>query len=309
MKFFKKLFSLAVTIIIIIAIINYKKISNYIVNNYIYNKYATIEITKGEYSKEIDYGFVQITDDFIAKNYKHILNIVYTILDSGNDTFSFYCDENYKNCLNDVDNLISENGSSILSDINNYVHPYYTYKNIVITTNSLGKVTVTLEKQYIKEEIEYINSELDKITAVTEKDKNNEQDKILAFHDYIINHTKYDIERADNMNSPIFKDSQTHTAYGLLHEKKSLCGGYSDILSIYLHRLNIPNYRISDNNHVWNLVKMDTWKHLDATWDDPVTNTGEDILLHDYFLISTKELKNNDNIEHQFNENVYLEAK
>lgn len=308
MKIVKKLIKALFFIFLIVILVNYKEVSNYIVSNFIYNKNTTIEISKGEYSKETSYGFVQITDDLVAKDYQHLLNIIYTILDSGNDTFSFYCSDDYKDCLTDIDNLISGNQDSILSDINNFVHPYYTYKNIAISTNNYGKVTIELEKQYSKEEISYINEQLSIIEEKIIKDDYNNKDKILAMHDYIVNNTKYDMDRAENMNSPKFTNSKTHTAYGLLTEKKTLCGGYSDLMSIYIHRLGINNFRITGSNHIWNLVNIDGWKHLDATWDDPVTNTGEDILIHDYFLITTKELKKADEVEHQFNKDIYIEA-
>ena len=309
MKVIKKIFRLFVFIGFIVILINYKEISNYIVSNFIYNKNAVIEIDKGKYSKEIDYEFVQITDDFSAKNYEHLLNIIYTILDSGNNEFYFYCDDTYKECLDVIDDLIVVNEESVLSDLNNYVHPYYTYSNISIMTNNYGKVTVIINKQYSDEEIKFIEEQLNIIEDKVTQNLTEDKDKILAVHDYIINNTKYDKKRADNMSSPEFANSRTHTAYGLLSEKKSLCGGYSDLMSIYMHRLNIKNIRISGNNHVWNLVELDGWKHLDATWDDPLTNTGEDMLLHDYFLITTEELRKADEVEHQFNEKIYIEAK
>ena len=239
MKIIKKIFNLLTLVLIIFSLFNYKEISNFIVSNFIYNKNAIVEISKGEYSKEIDYQFVQITDDFVAKNYQHLLNILYTILDSGNDSFSFYCDDKYKDCLNVIDDLIQNENNTILADINNYVHPYYTYKSIVITTNNYGKVTVTLEKQYSKEDIIYVNEQLNIIDNTVAKELESNQEKIKAIHDYIITNTTYDIERAKNMDSPTFKDSKTHTAYGLLTEKKSLCGGYSDLMSIYIHNLGI----------------------------------------------------------------------
>lgn len=308
MKIIKKGFKLLFYILIVLAIFNYKAISNFIVSNIIYNKYATVNITKGEYSKEVDYSFVQITDDFVAKDYQHVLNIIYTILDSGNDSFSFYCSDKYEECLDVIDELIQDDTNSILSDINNYVHPYYAYQNIMITTNNFGKVTINLNKQYTKDEIDHINKQLQIISDEVTDDDDTAYDKILAVHDYIINNTKYDIERAKNMDSPDYINSKTHTAYGLLNENKALCGGYSDIMSIYIHSLNINNIRISGSKHVWNLVNIDGWKHLDTTWDDPVTNTGVDMLLHDYFLITTEELRFADEVEHKFNKDVYIEA-
>ena len=305
MRLFKKFLNLSLFVVIMAVAFNYKDISYYVVGNYIYNKNVTIEINKGEYSRNKDYDFIQITDDFVANDYQDLLNIFYTILDSGNNSYSFYCDSDYKNCMDDIQKL---NSGDDLSHINNFVHPYYAYKNISIATNNFGKITVTLEKQYTNEQIDYINKELERISAITSKDQKTNKDKILAFHDYVVVNSKYDSERANNMDSAKYKDSQSHTAYGLLKDKLALCGGYSDIMAIYIDTLGIDNIRISGNNHIWNLVNIDGWKHLDATWDDPLTNTGEEILLHDYFLITTEQLKEYDAIIHEYDKEVYKEA-
>lgn len=297
-----------------IAIIVYnEQISTYIVNNYIYNKNATIEITKNEYALNKNYEFVQITDEFIAKDYQHLLNIIYTILDSGQEEFYFYCSDNYKDCLNDIDTLIpsnkNENYYDVLSDINNLIHPYNSYKKLTVVMNNYGKIIVRVSKQYDRNQINYINGEIDKIKSTYIKDTMTNKEKIKTFHDYIINNTKYDKERANNMNSEEYKNSESHTANGLLKNHLALCGGYSDIMSIYISQLNIPNTRISADKHVWNLVYLDEkWLHLDATWDDPVTNTGSQILIHDYFLIDTNTLFKFDNHEHNYNKNFYKEA-
>lgn len=81
-------------------------------------------------------------------------------------------------------------------------------------------------------------------------------------------------------------------------------------MSIYLYLLNIPNYRIATNDHIWNLVYINnTWLHLDLTWDDPVTSDGTNELLYDYFLINNDKLFKLDTKQHNFNKNIYLEAK
>lgn len=310
MKIFKILKNIIFFGIIALIIIYHKDISNYIISNFIYNKNTTIAITKNEYSKNIDYSFVQITDDFLAKDYQHLLNIFYTIFDSGETNFYFYCDDKYIECLGDINSLIPDNSNqSIMSDINNFIHPYNSYQSITITTNNFGKVTVQLTKQYDKDNINYVNNEIDLIKEKIITADMNDEAIILAFHDYIINTTQYDINRAENMNDPIYINSLTHTAYGLLEEHLALCGGYSDLMSIFLFQMKIKNIRISADNHVWNLVYLDEWLHLDVTWDDPVTNTGEPFLIHDYFLIKTTVLQKVDEIEHNFNSNIFVEAK
>ena len=80
-------------------------------------------------------------------------------------------------------------------------------------------------------------------------------------------------------------------------------------MAIYLDKINIPNLRISTNEHVWNLVYLnDKWLNLDVTWDDPVTSNGTDMLMYDYYLIDTNTLLNKDTTQHNFNKDIYLEA-
>ena len=301
------------TILVILVAVYNEKITTYIVNNYIYNKNATIEIDKNEYSLNRDYKYVQITSDFVARDYQHLLNIIYTILDSGQEEFYFYCSDKYKTCTEDIDKLIPSDNNDIeydvLSDINNLVHPFNSYKKLTVVMNNYGKVIIKVNKQYSIEDIKYINQEIDKINKAIITEDMTPKLKIQTFHDYIIKTTVYDKARANNMNSDKYKDSESHTAKGLLKNHISLCGGYSDIMSIYIHRLSIPNIRISADKHVWNLIRLeDKWLHLDATWDDPVTSTGSQILLRDYFLIDSERLAKLDTVEHNYNKEFYKEA-
>ena len=80
-------------------------------------------------------------------------------------------------------------------------------------------------------------------------------------------------------------------------------------MAIFLNKIGIPNYKISGEDHVWNLVYLDgKWLHLDLTWDDPVTSNGENILLDKFFLITTDELKALNTGYHDFNEEYFVEA-
>ena len=76
--------------------------------------------------------------------------------------------------------------------------------------------------------------------------------------------------------------------------------------------LGIDNYKIASGTHVWNAVKLDgQWYHLDLTWDDPVSNTGEDILDYKFFLVKNKDLEDLDknSNDHKFDKSIYLEFK
>ena len=80
-------------------------------------------------------------------------------------------------------------------------------------------------------------------------------------------------------------------------------------MAIFLNKIEVPNYKISGEDHVWNLVYLDgKWLHLYLTWDDPVISNGENILLDKFFLITTDELKALNTGYHDFNEEYFVEA-
>ncbi len=287
-------------------------IANWIQANIIYKVPNEIIINNNEYSTKASYNYIQITDNFIVKDYQQLLNVFYTILDSGNTKFTFYCDKEYPECINDINKIIpdiSEDSFNILSEINNFVHPFNSYSSVTVTTTNFGKITVTFTKQYTDEMINFVNNRIDQISNEILTDDMSTYDKILAFHDYIVNNTKYDQVRAVDITGDAFKNSLSHTAYGLLNDHIALCGGYSDTMSIFLYRLGIPNYKVAGLNHVWNLLFYDNkWINLDMTWDDPITSDNSDILLHEYFMISSSDLLALDAEEHKADYQIYAEA-
>ena len=81
-------------------------------------------------------------------------------------------------------------------------------------------------------------------------------------------------------------------------------------MAVFLNRLGLPNFKVSSESHVWNVVYLNNqWLHLDLTWDDPITTNGRDILDHSYFLIDNNKLEriSKDNKDHIFDKSVYLE--
>lgn len=295
---------LFLVLIIVLAIIYRDDITNYVTNN-IVKQEKEEKIKYNDYSKKKDYAYVAITNDLKIKNKDEIRNIFYTILDSGEDEFNIFCDSDYKTCTKDVETFFDDKNN--LSDINNFVHPYNSFKNIKISVTNYGKITLNITHIYNDDEIGIINEQIDKFINESINDNMSNEEKIKAFHDYIINNTKFDTEIE---NSQDRLNSTSYNAYGLLINHKAICGGYSDTMAIYLDKLNIPNYRISTNEHVWNLVNLDNkWLHLDVTWDDPVVSDGTDMLMYDYYLIDTNTLLSKDTTQHNFNKEIYIEAQ
>ena len=79
-------------------------------------------------------------------------------------------------------------------------------------------------------------------------------------------------------------------------------------MALFLNRLNIPNYKVASNTHVWNALFLENaWIHLDLTWDDPVTENGKDTLLHKFYLIDTASLEKYNITDHEFDKTIYEE--
>jgi hypothetical protein len=302
----KRLFKYFIVLIICLGIIYFKKpIATYLYTNFIFKKEILIpEVTS--YRKEYNFAYIQNTENFYPKNKEEILNVIYTILNSGWTEFSFYCADGY-DCNSDVNDIAAD--SSLLSNINNFVHPYNTYETISISINNFNKVTIKVTHQYSDEDILLIDKKVNEIYDEIITDDMSDYDKIKKVHDYIINNTVYDQKKERDEVTKAYK-YKSNTALGPLLYGYALCGGYTDAMAIFLEKMNIKNYRISSENHIWNLVYINgEWKHLDLTWDDPITSTGENILTYKFFLINTTTLKNLDKEQHEYDETIYIETK
>lgn len=259
---------------------------------------------KNEYYRNYDFNFVQNTTNLSPTTTQDILNIFYTAINSGVEDFTFYCPEEYTQCINEVKKLA--NNQELLSHINNFVHPYNGFNHIETQYDSLGKVSIHVDKSYSKEEIGEISKKVDEVSKQLIVETDSQINNIRRIHDYIINQSIYDSDRSD-YNMTTYKSD---IAYGPLIQGYGICGGYTDAMQLFLEKLNIKNYKISSKQHVWNAVYINNqWLHLDLTWDDPVTSTGENILDHKFFLIDTNTLLTLEQTEHQFNTNIYQELK
>ena len=276
-----------------------------IIHNYINPKSSAVTLgEKNSYYRDYDFTFVKNTDDFSPKGYQDILNIYYTAINAGKNEFTFYCPNEYDECLNDIQRLA--NDQTLLSDINNYVHPFNGFSHIETEYDSLGRVSIRIMKTYKENEIQEIEKKVDELYSQLVNPASSIENNIMSIHDYIINNSKYDSDRSDN-NIINYK---SNIAYGPLFEGYAICGGYTDLMELFLEKMNVKSFKISSDDHVWNAVFINNnWYHLDLTWDDPVSKDGKDYLEHNYFLIDTKQLLSIEKTQHQFNTLSYPELK
>lgn len=301
--------------LIALVLFNIDSISNFLTDFLINN--TNLNIKPGnEYTKEYDFLYVQNSTDYVPYSYSDLVNILYSVINQGWDEFTFYCPSEYENCVEDISKLSKDDLT--LTHVNNYVHPYNSFDTIKTSFTDSGEIHVTIDYLYTIEQIKEINNYVDEVIKNQYKKDNDDYENLKNIHDYIINHTKYDIKRNDTGES----DYESFNAYGPAIQGYATCNGYADLMAIILSKLNYENFKVAttkneisyeSNGHIWNAVKVNNeWLHLDLTWDDPVSKDGKDYLYHKYFLVTTEEMKITDegNVsveEHNFNKLYYQE--
>ena len=253
-------------------------------------------VIKEPNSYKVDYTFENFNYkvSYVPYNKEELIDIYFNVLNNGYNEFTFYCPKEYKSCTKDVESI--GNDSKLMSNINNYVHPYNSFKTIKTKVSSNNEITLEIQKKYSEEKINKINELVNNV--ISELDLNNIDDltKIERIHNYILNHTVYD-KNTNNFD--------INSAYGSLIEGHAVCSGYADAFSIFMNIYKIPNIRVSSENHLWNLVYINgKWLHIDLTWDDSENNKYD----NNYFLITKEKLFSLDTKEHYFDESFFIEA-
>lgn len=294
--------------IIIVTVCAFNK--DYIIHKYyeytLNNKYLTQKTN--EYYLEDNFNYVDNYMGIGISNKIELINFIYYALNSGISSTERYIDRSYSNYQNDIDMLTINNGEGFketISLLNNFVHPYNSSNNIKLTYGGDYTIGISINKAYSNDDIVAINEIVDKV--IKEKLNNNmpTREKIKIIHDYIIDNAEYDKLKYENKNDTTYK---SNTAYGVLVQGYGTCNGYADAMAIFLDKLNIINYKISNSEHIWNLVYLDgKWYHLDLTWDDPISDVN--INRDTYFLITTSELEELNDGTHKFDKSIYTEAK
>lgn len=293
-------------VIIMIVCAHYK--DEIVYKYYEKNTYKQYSITEtNEYFLEDNFNYVENYTETNLKSKEDMINFIYYTLNSGNNHLERFIDKDYKTFNNDIQilsNNDNKNFKELISTLNNFVHPYNSSSDIKISYGSSYTMGITINKVYTEEKIEEINKVVDKV--IEEKIQNNTpvSEKIKIIHDYIIDNTEYDKLKYDNRNDTTY---ESNNAYGVLIQGYGTCNGYADAMAIFLNKLNIINYKISNDEHIWNLVYKDgKWYHLDLTWDDPISD--KNVNRDTYFLITTKELEQLNDNTHNFNKVIYSEA-
>ncbi len=162
------------------------------------------------------------------------------------------------------------------------------------TLNNVGSIA-SFEPEYDMSSDEYAQytQKINEVITAIEKDMpdGDDYEKELFCHDYITENCTYSDTDA------------THeaTAVGVLINGKAKCSGYAKAFKLLLDNAGIENVLVSGTatdyssetqDHIWNAVKINgSWCYTDSTWDDPVSETNEQLSQHVFFNMTEEMLR------------------
>lgn len=257
---------------------------------------------ENKYFIEDNFKYIDNYEKAEIHSKEEIINSIYYLINSGASYSKRYCAKEYIDCYKDMD--VISNDANILSVLNNYVHPFNSFDSILFNFDD-DMIEIEIKHTYTKEEIKVLNEYVDNFIENNITNNMSAREQIKVIHDHIINNTEYDNLKSEDINNSTYK---SNTAYGVLKQGFGICSGYSDAMKLFLDKLNIINYKVSNDQHIWNLVYLDgEWLHLDLTWDDPANI--ENMTRDNYFLINSTVLKQLGDDVHYFNAYEFIEAK
>lgn len=249
---------------------------------------------------EWDLG-AKLNPDIAADNVIELSEIVNSQIDDGEDKGTFYISGISEEELNQINDYVCS--------VNGMVDKY------VITTRTGSKQKITFyyeisDNYYVKEK--YLNNAeipedrplayklYEKTVEVLDeiiKPGMTDYEKELAIHDYIVANCRYG--QKDESKEYAFR------AYGCIVQGVAVCNGYAEAMSLLLTCAGVENSIMTgsanEELHAWNMVCIDgEWYQVDATWDDPIPDTGE-FVSHTFFNVTDEVMDDT----HTWNEEIF----
>lgn len=184
-----------------------------------------------------------------------------------------------KNTSKDGDYLaliIDQYGQKWSSTSTVYTNPNGT-KRVVESGDDPASLTINIQYETTLAQEGAVDNKIAGIIKDLKLNGASDYAKVKKIHDYLINLAIYD------------NSQRRYSAYNLLCEKTAVCEGYALAAYRLFTDVGLDCRIISGTGdgepHAWNIVKVNgKWYNIDLTWDDPVTNTGVQLLKYDYFL-------------------------
>lgn len=236
----------------------------------------------------------------VANNYNEYYNEVKVAMENFNDSIIIKISNYNANTYNlNVVNKILDDYYDIDYGISGASGTVYTMGNITVMEI---KFQYSLSRDQMLSMRDASKAKANAIVASIITTGMSDLDKELAIHNYIVNNTAYDYTNYVNGTLP----EQSFTDYGVLIAGKAVCEGYAKAMFRLMNLAGVECKVVKGTGdgqaHAWNIVKIDgSYCQLDATWDDPVTTTGQNILSYNYFDLSDAQMAK----DHQWDTSKY----
>lgn len=170
----------------------------------------------------------------------------------------------------------------------------YHYTNYIVN-NQIVKISLSVDRTMTEESRDICQAQIEKcVDSILSglPGSSDDYDKVKYIYDYVIQHTEYDPESADNQN-----------ILSVFLNGKTVCQGYSKAMQMLLNKAGINATTVlgmvNNERHSWNLVEVNgLYYYLDATWGDSSyyvysdgSDTGISEINYDYFLVTYDMLK------------------
>lgn len=236
-----------------------------------------------------EYFFSQLGDEDTKFSEEVFVEQVRTAMLNGEETLKL----SYKGNIKDGEAFMTEaieraleiDGKDTSSD---YDYLRYNYSGMNVTIKGvLNSFVIEYKFTYYetKEQTEVVDKAITDILADLHIEEKQQDKKVKAIHDFIINNASFD------------ETIQKNSVYDNLINGSSVCQGYAALFYKMCTEAGIPCRIITGTGkgvpHAWNIVKLGAyWYNVDLTWDDPISSDGKQRLLYNYFLKSNREFGN-----------------
>lgn len=184
-------------------------------------------------------------------------------------------------------NTLSERLSELLNTAL-YSDPFIRYNVSQYSYHWKGSdryalVTLYVDYRETYEQYRSVRAEAKRVVQELMPEGLEEAEQVRWLHDYVVMNVSYD-------------EGMTHfTAYDAIYKGTTVCQGYALWLQALLEQAGIASMVVEgtagETLHAWNMVEVNgQWYHVDATWDDPVSNEADEVQ-YGYFMLSDAEMK------------------
>lgn len=210
-------------------------------------------------------------------------------IEKGSDTFTIYLKDMEIDEISDINEGLDGvfGYASAYHQVGTVATQYLKVEFTIVRTMNSYVVGAILNGEDISaqnEETKELYQTVQGILATQITEDMSDYEKELSIHDYLVKNCVYSKAMSASPESSIYR------AYGALVNKDAVCNGYAEAMYILLMCAGVDVQFVVGTadgiDHAWNLVQLDgEWYHLDATWDDPTSDLGEN-LVHPFFNVT-----------------------